>query len=283
MRRLVLLLILIVVAGCVAQPEQDVVEITVPPEVVIVTATGDPPTPVVVTATLEEPTPTREGDGATTTPEPTKPRYARDCRLPVGAFDLVNANPCLEGAVREAAAVAWTEGVVAQYRPETYHVRNRVGNGDGLVGAEHHTYPLFITEHDDVYVFAVGYVAGETALETAITLHEPVCLFVQAIGTYKIDDPDYTANRTNYTMRAYIGKQDGAEVDLGMVALPEATNGDLEPFWAVRVTEPGVYTVGVGVWMRYPTAPSGSFVALESIGIAENTDGGFCGEHTLDI
>lgn len=210
-------------------------------------------------------------------------QYSRDCQLPVGAFEILNANPCLDNPIPEEQQPDVTAGIVIQNRPETYQLHNRLETADGLSGEEHHTNPMPIDVDEDGYQFGVGFVAGEAGYETTLTVHEPICLFVQAFGAYRIDDPDYHGNRSNYALRAWIEKQNGAEVDLGMAAMPEATNGDIEPFWAVQVTEPGVYTIGVGVLMRYATAPSGAWVRLESIGIAENTDGGFCGEFTPEI
>ena len=228
------------------------------------------PVAIVVTTTPDGTTPTQEA--TTWTPEPT--RYSRDCRLPPAQFEILNPNPCLDNPIMTEYQEDITEGITVQYRPETYSIYQLHENAFGLSGDEHHTFPIPI-EYDDGYVFGVGFVAGEVGYETNVTVHEATCLSIQAFGNYRIEDTEYAEHRNNYAMQATITRQDGAEVKLGMVLLPEMTGANIDPFWTVRVTEPGAFMVRLVIDIGYATAPAGSWVRVESISVAI-TPGGYC-------
>jgi len=211
MRQLaLLLLILLLVAAC-------------RPVAIVVTTTPEP-TDDPVWPTNTSVTPTQEA--ATGTPEPT--RYSRNCNLPPGQFEIINANPCLDNPILTEYQEDITEGITEQYRPETYSIYQLHENAFGLFGDEHHTYPIPI-EYDDGYVFGVGFVAGEVGYETNVTVHEEACLSIQAFADYRVEDAEYAEHRNNYAMQATITRQDGAEVKLGMVLLPEMTGANIDP------------------------------------------------------
>lgn len=208
-------------------------------------------------------------------------QYSRDCQLPGNEYVILNANPCLDNPVLEQQQPEGATEVTVQHYPETYRLWNRheTWETDGVSWGERQTEFIPIDVDDEGYRFDVSSVAGEAGFMTTFTLHESPeakCVIVQAFGTYHIEDPQYATNRDNYALRVWIPTGKGKDFELGIATMPAAPNGDIDPYWTISLNGSGEYTFGISVLVQNPTAPTGSWVRLESIAIAENPDWRFC-------